>query len=576
MTSRPVLHAAAERGDLDAVRAALAAGTDHINALHEDYSPLMLAAASKDASADVVKLLLSAGADPDQVCEHFNHLGQSPLAIALHAGALDKVECMVEAGANIRYRRAHGYNALLDAVHGHEIRRDPDLLRTLGRLIDWGVDLNAVSSYAESGLRVLSHMARFDAVRLLLLAGADAAQLEWTPLMRAVAIGTLEEVKSELAAKPDLEVVDWWSRTAFLIAALTGDLAKLDVLWAAGANVQAVARCGVPALAMAVEAGQLEVARHLIRLGANVDGRDEFGATPLMYAIESGNEAAVDLMICAGADVDAVKYDFGLMHDATDRAVILRLLKAGADPADLSREGMRAVLGFDPEPRIQDLTASPAEYAAGKGRRFGKRNPELMNDPFWLSMIRSGVDAYNATMKYEGKSSVSKAPVWCASRFGQSWTLLHDGRIILVAGEHEDGYDPDFCIYNDVWVRQLDGRFDIYGYPEDVFPPTDFHTATLVGMRLWLIGSLGYRGKREYGMTQVFELDLQTLKMERIETSGEMPGWVHRHRATLLEGGFIEVSGGKVCALSGAEETCEPLQGTYRLNLRKRVWSRVG
>jgi ankyrin repeat protein len=573
--SRPILHEAAERGDLAAVRAAIETAPDHVNTLAEGYSPLMLAAANRDASPEVLKVLLSAGADPDQFCEHFNHADQPPLAIALHAGALDKVECLVEAGANIRYRRSHNFNALLDAVHGHDIRRDPDLLRTLGRLIDWGVDLNAVSSYAESGLRVLSHMARFDAVRLLLLAGADASQLEWTPLMRAVAIGTVEDVKAELAAKPDLEAVDWWSRTAFLIAVLTGEQEKLDLLWAAGANVQAVGRCSVPALSLALEAGRLDVAKHLIRLGVPVDGRDEFGATPLMYAIESGNEVAVDLMICSGADVDAVKYDFGLMHEATDRAVILRLLKAGADPADLSRQGMRAVLGFDSEPRPQDLTATPAEFAAGKARRFGKSNPELMNDPFWLAMIRSGVDAYNASMKYKGRSSVSKSPVWCASRFGQSWTLLKDGRIILVAGEHEDWYDPDFCIYNDVWIRYPDGHFDIYGYPEDVFPPTDFHTATLVGSRLWLIGSLSYRERRQYGTTQVFVLDLQDMKMRRVETSGESPGWINRHRANLIDDAVIEISGGNVCERSGTEETYEPLKGAYRLDLWTNVWSRV-
>ena len=77
-----------------------------------------------------------------------------------------------------------------------------------------------------------------------------------------------------------------------------------------------------------------------------------------------------------------------------------------------------------------------------------------------------------------------------------------------VAGEHEDGYDPDFCIYNDVIVHHPDGRLEIIGYPESLFPPTDFHTATLVGDRIIVIGSLGYQGSRVYGTTPVFALSI--------------------------------------------------------------------
>jgi hypothetical protein len=231
------------------------------------------------------------------------------------------------------------------------------------------------------------------------------------------------------------------------------------------------------------------------------------------------------------------------------------------------------LLGFRIDPTAADLLATPEQYQAGKHRRFGKANPELMNDPFWLAMIHSGVDAYQAAVKYEGRHKRAKDPIWCASRYGQSWTLLDNGKMILVAGEHEDSYDPDFCIYNDVWVQHPDGRFDIYGYPGELFPPTDFHTATLVGTQLWLIGSLGYRQKRCMGTTQVFVLDLLTMKMRRIDTGGASPGWISRHRARLVDAQTIEVQGGKVCILRGAEEAYEPLEGAYRLNIRKAIWS---
>jgi hypothetical protein len=41
-----------------------------------------------------------------------------------------------------------------------------------------------------------------------------------------------------------------------------------------------------------------------------------------------------------------------------------------------------------------------------------------------------------------------------------SLTLLPDGRAIQIGGEHEDYYDPDFCIYNDVFVHEPDRSID--------------------------------------------------------------------------------------------------------------------
>jgi len=78
--------------------------------------------------------------------------------------------------------------------------------------------------------------------------------------------------------------------------------------------------------------------------------------------------------------------------------------------------------------------------------------------------------------------------------------VLPDGREVLIAGEHEDYYDPDFFIYNDVVVRAPDGKFAIYGYSKEAFPPTDFHTATLLpGQHCadWLAGLSGRATEQE-------------------------------------------------------------------------------
>src|SRR5262245_44697266 len=109
---------------------------------------------------------------------------EPPLVAALHDGDPAAVSALIAAGHDTRYPREHGYTALLDAVHGRDVARDARLLDLLALLVAHGATLDGVSTYRESALRVLSHIGRFDAVRLLLDAGADESQLGWTPLIK--------------------------------------------------------------------------------------------------------------------------------------------------------------------------------------------------------------------------------------------------------------------------------------------------------------------------------------------------------------------------------------------------------
>jgi hypothetical protein len=60
---------------------------------------------------------------------------------------------------------------------------------------------------------------------------------------------------------------------------------------------------------------------------------------------------------------------------------------------------------------------------------------------------------------------------------------------------------------------------------------------------------------------------------EAVETGGELPGWISRHKARLVGTG-IEVAGGKVCGLVGGEERYEGNPDTFVLDLLPRSWSR--
>lgn len=193
----------------------------------------------------------------------------------------------------------------------------------------------------------------------------------------------------------------------------------------------------------------------------------------------------------------------------------------------------------------------PAHITADLFREFraprrGTKNPEVMTNPLWTWLVEEGLGAYQANLAFGGPPSEQAGPCWSWARYGRSETAMPDGRVIRIGGEHEDHYDADFYIYNDVVVSDPAGRIDILGYSEDFFPPTDFHTATLVGDRIVLIGNLSYPKFRKENAHVLF-LDTNHYAVGRVDTSGPAPRWLYKHSASLAEGGrAIVVSGGMI------------------------------
>ncbi|CAM6095892.1 unnamed protein product [Calypogeia fissa] len=249
-------------------------------------------------------------------------------------------------------------------------------------------------------------------------------------------------------------------------------------------------------------------------------------------------------------------------------------------------------LALDPRPITRD------QYLADRsGKTFGTANPTIMDKPFWKYMIGKGgerggeiegsaffarqlfddvdLKAYSGHGRDTEDLCEESDPVWCFRRMGRTGTTLPDGRHVLIGGEHEDFYDPDFCIYNDVLSgppssdsstssaaegdipRCYTGPANfhdaypqppspecitIYGYPVDVFPPTDFHTSTYFrdpksGKEfIFIIGGLGYMGSASRDRTDVYRLDLSDFSIKKMETSGSKPArGIDDHTAKLID-----------------------------------------
>ena len=384
---RSKLHQLVRKMDVEGVREFLTAlpPTEQvdINAFdRKGFTPLMDAVRNPHADVELVRLLLAHGASIEPDLPQAGERRSSVIALALAGGHPATVRLLLEAGADLRYRRAKGYDALIDAVHGRDVLRDPRLIELLRLLIANGVALSGVTAYQESAVRVLSRIGRFDAVQLLLLAGADEDQLRWTPLIRATAMGSLSDMEAAARSGGALEQTDWWTRTAWLVAIQTGEIDKARLLAEHGANTQARGRCAKPPLFYAVEGHHPLMLRWLLERGLDIEQTDEFGTTALMAAVEGADVECVDILLQAGADVARQHHGQTALSDVRSRGIAIRLLEAGADPSHLSYAGRRALLGFAPDPDEDLLDASSAQFRQGRSRRFGIRNPEPWRNRF--------------------------------------------------------------------------------------------------------------------------------------------------------------------------------------------------
>ena len=137
--------------------------------------------------------------------------------------------------------------------------------------------------------------------------GADEAHLGWTPLIRATALGRIDDMRRLLDSGAPLEDRDWWSRSAWLVALQVGHLEKAQLLRDAGADVHAVGRCAQPPLFYPIDCHRTPMLRWLLELGFDVEQTNQFGTTPLIHAVESGHREGIELLLNAGAQIGSAR-----------------------------------------------------------------------------------------------------------------------------------------------------------------------------------------------------------------------------------------------------------------------------
>jgi ankyrin repeat protein len=265
---------------------------------------------------------------------------------AIADGGPERVQSLLERGADVNARDADGTTVLMHAV----VTADVDLMKTL---LDKGADPNAKNTAGATAL--MWAVGDFSKVRLLVERGADVnarARSGFTPLLIAAnseATAETIELLLKKGAKADAATNSGYS--AVMAAAGIGDPAIVDLLLRHGANARAKNVAGYSALHAAAFGGSPEVVKLLLDGGADADPKDNSqGRTPLIWAAQRGQSGIVRQLLRHGASVNARETLAGttaLMNAAAEQsgnaATVEALLAQGADTSTKDFTGATAL-----------------------------------------------------------------------------------------------------------------------------------------------------------------------------------------------------------------------------------------
>ena len=224
-------------------------------------------AAMSDRSADIVRLLISAGADI--------HVVDGMKMTALHAAALgndtETVRLLVDAGLDVNARDFQGFTPLIFATSNGN-------LAVARLLLARGAEVNAVSGDGS-----------FQKVK-----AGTLAQGHFTPLIMAAPFGSTQLVKTLLDAGGAVNMQDIRGMTPLMLAVATDrqNPEVIRALIAKGADPNVKSLTGETALDWAMKIGATEAIDILKRAGGVTHAHDCAGVTVIRSGrLENGSAA---------------------------------------------------------------------------------------------------------------------------------------------------------------------------------------------------------------------------------------------------------------------------------------------
>jgi ankyrin repeat protein len=192
---------------------------------------------------------------------------------------------------------------------------------------------------------------------VLLMAGMSEAQ---TGLLGAAGRGDLAEVNRLIAAGADLEQRDGQRQTPLLLAVAGNHVAIAKALLAAGASPNAQAANQDTPWLLAGASGRTEIIAAMLPLKPDLSLRNRYGGNALIPACERAHVETVMLLLTSGIDVNHVN---NLGWTCLLEIVIL------GDGGPRHREVARLVLDAGADANLADKDGvSPLQHARKRGQ----------------------------------------------------------------------------------------------------------------------------------------------------------------------------------------------------------------
>lgn len=292
--NRTALHAAVFKNKIEVVKLLLRSGANP-RLFDVNNSNALIVAAAKGYNG-IVKVLLEHDLDYiDTICPN----GLNALCAAVAKNQLEVVKTLLSFGANPKIT-CDGLNALQIAVYsGH--------LEVTKLLLDTDIDLNYQSDNNGTALHEAILRENCDILKLLLERGANPNLLNKngnTVLTFALwNIKNVEVIKVLINSSDiDVNIPDAWGMTPLFLSAGKGDFQVVDLLLKHGASNDTATSAGFTPLYFSAQNGHLKVVERLLQeKNIDINRQTEIGYTAMHIAAQLGQLEVIELLIANGA-----------------------------------------------------------------------------------------------------------------------------------------------------------------------------------------------------------------------------------------------------------------------------------
>ncbi|KAJ8916077.1 hypothetical protein NQ315_010945 [Exocentrus adspersus] len=292
------LHVAARLGQAQVVKVLLEAGANADQADVDGWTPLR--AAAWGGHTEVVELLVQHGCALDSVDAE----NRTALRAAAWSGHEEIVKILLHNGANVNLTDHEGRTALIAAAYmGHS--------EIVEHLLNFGADINHADADGRTALSVAALCAPrtpgVSVVSTLLERGATVDHKDkegMTPLLVASFEGHRDVCELLLENEADVDHCDHNGRSPLWAAASMGHAPVVALLLFWGCCIDSMDSEGRTVLSVAAAQGCVEVVRQLLDRGLDEQHRDNSGWTPLHYAAFEGHQDVCEALLEAGARID--------------------------------------------------------------------------------------------------------------------------------------------------------------------------------------------------------------------------------------------------------------------------------